>query len=192
MTGQTAARADEHGAAAGRRHAVLPTALGDITVVRDDDAILGLFFPRHRHMPPPEWLGRRVTGRERGGDGGFDEVARELAEYLDGRRRRFTVRTRADGSPFRRRVWELIAAIPRGETTTYGAIAAELGGANPREVGGAVGRNPLSIIIPCHRVVGSTGDLTGYAGGLDRKRRLLEIEGALPGSGQQTLEVDVR
>ena len=86
---------------------------------------------------------------------------------------------KVSGSEFDRRVWELIAGIPYGETTTYGEIARGLGtGTEPRDVGGAVGRNPLCIIIPCHRVVGATGKLTGYAGGLDRKRALLEIEHA--------------
>jgi len=76
-------------------------------------------------------------------------------------------------------VWELIAEIPYGQTTSYGDLARELGaGTDPRDVGGAVGRNPLSILIPCHRVIGSTGKLTGYAGGLERKRALLEIEHA--------------
>ena len=80
---------------------------------------------------------------------------------------------------FDRRVWELIAGVPYGETTTYGDLARGLGaGTDPRDVGAAVGRNPLCIVIPCHRVIGSTGKLTGYAGGLDRKRTLLEIEHA--------------
>jgi methylated-DNA-[protein]-cysteine S-methyltransferase len=78
-------------------------------------------------------------------------------------------------------VWQLLAEIPYGQTTTYGALARQLGhGISPRAVGGFVGHNPLSIFIPCHRVVGSTGKLTGYAGGLERKQRLLELENAVP------------
>ena len=86
---------------------------------------------------------------------------------------------KANGTDFDRRVWELIAEIPYGQTTSYGDLARDFGaGTDPRDVGAAVGRNPLSIVIPCHRVIGSTGKLTGYAGGLGRKRTLLEIEHA--------------
>jgi methylated-DNA-[protein]-cysteine S-methyltransferase len=86
---------------------------------------------------------------------------------------------RASGSDFDRRVWQLISGVPYGQTTTYGDLAREMGaGTEPRDVGAAVGRNPLCVLIPCHRVVGATGKLTGYAGGLDRKRALLEIEHA--------------
>ena len=81
------------------------------------------------------------------------------------------------GTPFQRAVWEKLQAIPWGAVTTYGALAQELGGSSPRAVGSAVGRNPISIIIPCHRVVGADGSLTGYAGGLERKKRLLTHEG---------------
>ena len=87
-------------------------------------------------------------------------------------------------------MWNLLAEIPYGRTTTYGAIAAALGGgATAREVGGAVGRNPVSVLIPCHRVIGADGSLTGYAGGLDRKRRLLDIEGAETATGQRALDL---
>jgi methylated-DNA-[protein]-cysteine S-methyltransferase len=91
----------------------------------------------------------------------------------------FELPLKANGTDFDRRVWELNAEIPYGQTTTYGDLARELGaGTDPRDVGAAVGRNPLSIVIPCHRVIGSTGKLTGYAGGLERKRALLQIEHA--------------
>ena len=84
-----------------------------------------------------------------------------------------------EGTEFDRRVWELITQVPYGQTTTYGDLARSLGaGTDPRDVGAAVGRNPLCIVIPCHRVIGATGKLTGYAGGLDRKRTLLELERA--------------
>ena len=93
--------------------------------------------------------------------------------------REFELATTVAGEEFQRRVWELIDRIPYGETTTYGEMAPELGDpALAREVGAAVGRNPLSIVVPCHRVVGKDGKLTGYAGGLERKRFLLELEGA--------------
>jgi methylated-DNA-[protein]-cysteine S-methyltransferase len=106
-------------------------------------------------------------------------MASQLGEYLDGDRSAFEVPLTVRGSEFDRRVWEWIAGIPYGETTTYGELARSLGaGTEPWDVGAAVGRNPLCIVIPCHRVVGATGRLTGYAGGLDRKRALLEIEHA--------------
>ena len=91
------------------------------------------------------------------------------------------------GTPFQRAVWEKLQAIPWGAVTTYGALAQELGGSSPRAVGSAVGRNPISIIIPCHRVVGADGGLTGYAGGLALKEFLLKLEGAWP-AGPGTLE----
>jgi methylated-DNA-[protein]-cysteine S-methyltransferase len=153
-------------------HAVLATSLGELTVVADEGALTGLYFPRHWPRPDRAAFGRRT-------DEGFDEVARQLGEYLDGNRSTFELPLKIKGNEFDRRVWELIAGIPYGETTTYGELARELGaGTDPRDVGAAVGRNPVSIVIPCHRVVGATGRLTGYAGGLERKRALLEIEHA--------------
>jgi methylated-DNA-[protein]-cysteine S-methyltransferase len=151
-------------------HAVLATNLGELTVVREEGAVTGLYFPRHWPRPDRTAFGPRT-------DEGFEEVARQLAKYLDGDRDEFDLPLKARGSEFDRRVWDLISCVPYGETTTYGELARSLG-AEPRDVGAAVGRNPVCIIIPCHRVVGATGKLTGYAGGLDRKRTLLEIEHA--------------
>lgn len=153
-------------------HAVLPTSLGELTVVREGDSLTGLYFARH--WPPPERAEFGVRSDE-----GFDEVASQLGEYLDGCRFEFELRLKIRGTEFDRRVWELVTGVGYGETTTYGGLARRLGsGTDPRDVGAAVGRNPLCIIIPCHRVVGATGKLTGYAGGLSRKRSLLEIEQA--------------
>jgi methylated-DNA-[protein]-cysteine S-methyltransferase len=153
-------------------HSVLATALGELTVVREGGAVTGLYFPRHWPRPDRAAFGARS-------DAGFEEVERQLGEFLDGNRSVFDLPLKVRGSEFDRRVWELVAGVPYGETTTYGELARSLGaGAEPRDVGAAVGRNPLCIIIPCHRVVGATGKLTGYAGGLDRKRALLEIEHA--------------
>ena len=154
------------------QHTILATRLGELTIVRDGEALTGLYFPRHWYRPSPASFGRRT-------DQGFGEVARQLGEYLDGTRTDFDLPLDARGSGFQRRVWELIAEIPYGQTSTYGDLARRLGGeVNARDVGGAVGRNPLSILIPCHRVVGSSGKLTGYAGGLTRKRALLDLEQA--------------
>jgi methylated-DNA-[protein]-cysteine S-methyltransferase len=151
-------------------HAILATGLGELTVVRHGDQLTGLYFPHHWHRPDPATFGPR-TGR------GFDEAARQLDEYLAGTRQRFDLPLRPRGTELELRVWELIAQVPYGRTTTYGELARRVGGGvTPQEAGAAVGANPLSILIPCHRVIGSTGKLTGYAGGLARKRELLDLE----------------
>ena len=160
------------GGAPGAAHTVLTTRLGMVTVVREEEALTGLYFPRHWPRPDRTAFGPR-TGE------GFEDVARQLGEYLGGDRHLFEFPVKIKGTDFDRRVWELIAGVPYGETTTYGDLARSLGaGTDPRDVGAAVGRNPLCIVIPCHRVIGSTGKLTGYAGGLGRKRTLLEVEHA--------------
>ena len=162
----------ETGTALGTVHTVLATSLGELTVVRDDGGLAGLYFPRHWPRPDRTSFGLRVSA-------GFEEVARQLDEYLAGDRSAFDLPIVASGGEFDRRIWDLISQVPYGQTTTYGDLARRLGpGTDPRDVGAAVGRNPLCIIIPCHRVIGSTGKLTGYAGGLSRKRALLEIEHA--------------
>ena len=160
------------GGAPGATHAVLATRLGQVTVVREEGALTGLYFPRHWPRPDRTAFGPRA-------DEEFEDVARQLGEYLDGDRKVFELPVKVKGTEFDRQVWELVAGVPYGETTTYGDLARGLGaGTDPRDVGAAVGRNPLCIVIPCHRVIGSTGNLTGYAGGLARKRALLEIEHA--------------
>ena len=160
------------GGAPGAAHTVLATRLGMLTAVREDGALTGLYFPRHWPRPDRTAFGPRA-------DGGFEDIARQLGEYLAGERRVFEFPVKINGTGFDRRVWDLIAGVPYGETTTYCDLARALGaGTDPRDVGAAVGRNPLCIVIPCHRVVGSTGKLTGYAGGLACKRTLLEIERA--------------
>jgi methylated-DNA-[protein]-cysteine S-methyltransferase len=151
-------------------HTVLQTRLGELTVVKEDDSLTGLYFPGH--WPPPR---RAAFGTW--ADDGFEEVARQLEACLTGERDDFDLPLKTRGTEFDRFVWDLIRQVPFGQTTTYGELARRLGtGTSPRAVGSAVGRNPLCIIIPCHRVIGSTGKLTGYAGGLERKRALLDIE----------------
>jgi methylated-DNA-[protein]-cysteine S-methyltransferase len=164
------------GAASGTAHAVLATRLGELTVVQEEGALAGLYFPRHWPRPDRTAFGRRA---DEGAGKGFEDATRQLGEYLAGDRSVFELPLKVNGTEFDRLVWELVSRVPYGQTTTYGDLARHLGaGTDPRDVGAAVGRNPLCIVIPCHRVIGSTGKLTGYAGGLGRKRALLEIEHA--------------
>jgi methylated-DNA-[protein]-cysteine S-methyltransferase len=159
-----------------RRHATLSTSLGDLLVVADDDGLAGVYFPAHWHPPSDDDIGAEVDPSS---DALFLQLDRELGEYLDGRRTDFDLPTAARGDAFEEAVWAMLREIPYGDTTTYGELAERLGDRNlARRVGWAVGHNPLSILVPCHRVVGANGSLTGYAGGLERKRLLLELEGA--------------
>ncbi|MDQ0893443.1 methylated-DNA--[protein]-cysteine S-methyltransferase [Agromyces ramosus] len=159
-----------------RRHAMLPTALGDLLVGADGEALSGIYFPGHWHPPAAETIGVEVDAR---GDELFTRLGEQLAEYLDGRRTAFDLSMAPTGDEFQHAVWAMLRDIPCGSTTSYGELAVRLGDRNlARRVGNAVGRNPLSILVPCHRVVGADGSLTGYAGGLERKRFLLELEGA--------------
>ncbi|WP_439680264.1 methylated-DNA--[protein]-cysteine S-methyltransferase [Embleya sp. MST-111070] len=156
------------------RHALVDTSLGALTVVAADDAVVGLYFPGHWYLPPEESLGRRVEHHD---DPLLARTAAQLVEYLAGERTSFDVPTATHGDPFQEQVWAMLREIPFGETTTYGALAERLGNkALAQSVGQAVGHNPISIIVACHRVVGSDGKLTGFAGGLARKRTLLDLE----------------
>ena len=160
------------------RHAVIDSALGPLTVVRDDDGITGVYFRHHWTRPDPATFGPRVSPA---GDRGFDAVIAQLDEYLAGERQEFDLALTPHGSFPAQQAWKLLTEIPYGRTTSYGELARRLGGdVTAQDVGKFVGANPLSILIPCHRVVGASGQLTGYAGGLKRKRHLLELEGALP------------
>jgi len=155
-------------------HTVVDSPIGELTLVGEGTALLGLYFDGHLRTPRLDSLGPRTST-------GFEEVRRQLDEYFDGKRRGFELELAPRGSAFERSVWALLMSIPHGETRTYGQLAAELGvPAAAQAVGNANGWNPISIIVPCHRVVGSQGSLTGYAGGLDRKRFLLELEGPSP------------
>jgi methylated-DNA-[protein]-cysteine S-methyltransferase len=150
------------------------TAVGDLTLVADDDTLTGLYFPHHWYKPADSAMGPKVDARA---DPLFAATTDQLDEYLAGARRAFDLPIAARGDTFQHQVWALLADIPYGTTTTYGELAARLGDATlAQDVGRAVGRNPLSIVVPCHRVVGKDGKLTGYAGGLDRKRFLLNLE----------------
>jgi len=151
-------------------HTITDSPIGELTLVADEGKLTGVYFPHHWYKPDPATFGPRSGA-------GFEDVTEQLAEYFAGDRRRFDVAVEPRGVAFQALIWGLIEEIPYGETVTYGDLAREAGdGATPKDVGAAVGRNPLSVIVPCHRVVGKDGSLTGYAGGLARKRFLLDLE----------------
>jgi methylated-DNA-[protein]-cysteine S-methyltransferase len=154
----------------GVRHSVVSSPVGPLTLVGDGTALTGLYFDGHQRTP-------RLTGWGPRTDDGFDAAARQLGEYFAGTRRQFDLELAPRGSAFERQVWALLTTIPYGETRSYGQLAAQLGDPGAAQaVGSANGWNPISIIVPCHRVVGTGGSLTGYAGGLHRKRFLLSLE----------------
>lgn len=156
------------------RYAHLPTEIDELLLVARGDELVGLYFSDHQYPPAATAVGERVGADD---DPVLSQAARELQEYFAGERTVFEVPHRGTGSAFDERVWQILDGLPYGSTTTYGRIAGELGGTRmARRVGYAVGHNPISIIVACHRVLGANGGLTGYAGGLDRKRRLLDLE----------------
>lgn len=141
-------------------------------LVARDSALIGAYFDDQRYLPEEAAFGDEVLTDEL-----LQLTATQLHEYLTGARTHFELPLAPEGDEFSQRVWQILLAIPYGETTSYGAIARELGNtAYAQRVGQSVGHNPISIIVPCHRVMGSDGSLTGYAGGLDRKRMLLTLE----------------
>lgn len=147
--------------------------IGDWLLVSDGESLTGVFPESHRAVPD-------VTDAWRRDDAFFAGVRDQLGEYFAGRLTDFTVRLGARGTQFQQQVWGALREIPAGSTTTYGALAAHLGRPTAaRAVGAANGRNPLSLIVPCHRVVGTGGALTGYAGGLVLKQWLLEHEATM-------------
>ena len=152
--------------------------LGGITLASDGLALTGLWFNGQEHF------GETLSAdHEEKPLPIFAEAERWLDCYFSGQAPDFTPALRLNGTPFRRAVWHILRTIPYGTTTTYGEIARRLAEetgqkrVSARAVGGAVGHNPIALIIPCHRVVGADGSLTGYAGGMSRKRILLEVEG---------------
>jgi methylated-DNA-[protein]-cysteine S-methyltransferase len=161
------------------RYARFATPLGPMLATARGAALAGLYFEGQRHMPAigADWVEEQVGAQP------FDACRRQIGEYFDGRRRGFELPLEPEGSQFQRRVWIEIARIPYGETLTYAQLAARAGApGSARAAGAATGRNPHTIIVPCHRVVGSDGSLTGYAGGVPRKMKLLELEDALHGT----------
>ena len=150
---------------------IAPSPVGPLTLVSDGAALTGLWT--EKNAPVPGEIAELPV---------FELTEKWLDVYFSGREPDFTPPLRMEGTPFRLRVWELLREIPYGSLTSYGAIAEKLRAAgikaSPRAVGGAVGANPVSIIVPCHRVIGSDGSLTGYAVGLETKKALLRLEGS--------------
>jgi methylated-DNA-[protein]-cysteine S-methyltransferase len=146
---------------------------GRMLLVASDSAVTAVYFVGQKYAATPQKDWKR--------DGAVTplrQARRELDEYFAGKRRRFDVSLEPEGTPFQRAVWKAIAAVRFGETITYGELAKRAGRpGSARAAGAATGRNPIGIIVPCHRIVGSDGSLTGYAGGLKKKRALLELEG---------------
>ena len=144
--------------------------VGPLTLVSTGGVLSGLYMDRQRYRPPAETFGEPDAAP-------FSEVVEQLAEYFAGKRSEFSVPVSLSGTEFQRTVWTALQDIRYGETVSYGELAERIGRPTAsRAVGLANGKNPVSIIVPCHRVVGSTGDLTGYGGGLDRKQYLLDFE----------------
>ncbi|MBM7168518.1 methylated-DNA--[protein]-cysteine S-methyltransferase [Streptomyces sp. G44] len=160
-----------------RLHTVLDSTYGPLTLVATDGVLSGLYMSDQRHRPAQETFGARDPAP-------FGEAISQLEAYFAGELKEFDLPLRLDGTPFQRTVWDELLRIPYGEIRTYGELAELLGkpGAS-RAVGLANGKNPISVIVPCHRVVGANGNLTGYGGGLDRKQRLLAFEGGGLGAG---------
>jgi methylated-DNA-[protein]-cysteine S-methyltransferase len=158
------------------RYLRFETSIGPVLATACAGFLTGVYYEGGRHAPQPRpgWV-------EDANDPTLAECARQLREYLEGRRRAFELPVRFEGTPFQERIWQAIARIPYGETVTYASLARAAGAPGcARAAGAATGRNPLSIVVPCHRVVGTSGALTGYAGGLERKSRLLGLERAVP------------
>ena len=156
------------------RHAYIDTELGGMLLVAHDDALTGTYFEGQKYPPAADAIGDVVSIEE---DRLLAQAATEMCAYLAGERDSFDMPIAPQGDEFSQRVWQILLRIPYGETVTYGAIADELGSKGlSQRVGQSVGHNPLSVIVPCHRVLGADGSLTGYAGGLDRKRALLALE----------------
>jgi methylated-DNA-[protein]-cysteine S-methyltransferase len=157
------------------RYTLIISPLGELFAARDEFGITALYLPTGRNVvvPDPEW--------ERD-DTAFDDLRLQLNEYFAGTRHDFDLELNARGTTFQKRVWSALCEIPYGETVSYGATAATIGTPTAsRAVGLANGQNPISIVVPCHRVIGANGSLTGYGGGLAAKQWLLQHEASHAG-----------
>ena len=145
--------------------------LGEMTFTSDRLNITGAFFNGQKHSPK---LGNAIKYDDLGV---FEKTKRWFDDYFNQKNPKININLKAEGSVFQHKVWKILSEIPYGKTITYGEIASKISPSmSAQAVGGAVGRNPIAILIPCHRVVGSGGKLTGYAGGIDKKAKLLNLE----------------
>ena len=152
------------------RYTWIESPVGALLLAGDETALTTLAFSSGKHpiAPAPDWI---EDARP------FTAVQRQLDEYFASERREFDLPLRLEGTPFQREVWQELCRIPYGETISYGELARRIGRPNaPRAVGLANGSNPIAIVVPCHRVIGSSGALTGFGGGLETKARLLSLE----------------
>jgi methylated-DNA-[protein]-cysteine S-methyltransferase len=157
------------------RYTRFESPLGRVMAVADDEGITHVDFidAKYARRIEPDWIEDPLAPA-------LSDCVRQLGEYYEGKRKTFELPLAPRGTAFQRRVWDEIARVPYGETITYGELARRAGApGHARAAGAATGRNPVGVVIPCHRIVGADGSLTGYAGGLERKRELLEIEGVL-------------
>ena len=155
-------------------YTLMDSPVGTLRLEASDNGLAGIRFERR---------GRRRPGAENPRHPVLVETARQLREYFAGRRQAFELTLDVSGTPFQRAVWKALLTIPFGETRTYGELARQVGRPSAaRAVGAANGQNPVAIVAPCHRVIGASGNLTGFAGGLDAKARLLRLEGAPVGA----------
>jgi methylated-DNA-[protein]-cysteine S-methyltransferase len=151
-------------------YTTMDSPIGELLLVGDGETLSGLYMQDGRKP-------KRIAANWSESSAAFAGVKRQLEEYFAGERTTFEVKLAPEGAPFEREVWHALEAIPYGETVSYGEIARRVGQPTAaRAVGTANGRNPISVIVPCHRVIGADGSLTGYGGGLERKRLLLELE----------------
>jgi methylated-DNA-[protein]-cysteine S-methyltransferase len=149
---------------------------GQMLLVANGEGLSGVYFAGQKYLPQvePDW---RWDARH----APLCQAKRELTEYFGGERKRFETALAPEGTPFQQALWKAISTVGFGKTITYSELALHAGfPGSARAAGAATGRNPISIIVPCHRIVGSNGSLTGYAGGLDRKRALLALESGIP------------
>ena len=155
-----------------RYYDTLDSPWGGMLIAASDQGISGIYFNRQKYHPKrgKEW-------QHAPGNAHLKRARKQLGEYFAGKRREFDLELDPAGSDFQKRVWKAISGVPYGETISYGELARRAGfSEGARAAGAATGRNPISIVVPCHRIVGSSGKLTGYAGGLDKKRALLALE----------------
>jgi methylated-DNA-[protein]-cysteine S-methyltransferase len=173
-----------------RYFSTIETPLGKIVASAENEALTGLWFWGQKYFPKIDnWV-------EKAEYPVFEALRLWITDYFNGKNPAITLRLDPQGSPFQKSVWKILLEIPYGQLSTYGKISRQLASGqnlsrmSARAVGGAVGHNPISLLIPCHRVVGANGSLTGYAGGIDKKEALLRLEGAIFGAtGAETKKI---